>query len=201
MAAPSSSVQMSPFDDPNVKRHQRTVANAAFKAFNAVANRLLVELGRIYPNDAIIRFFSKELAEMTADKTKTKIPALNFFREVRKPAVNTKGENVQYVDLLVTRDEMAFQEPIPVTVLRSAGLAAKYRDMNPEVREILWSYVERLVGLSLKAVINGSENTEEMNRLTRAVKDSIVSGKKDLSDIVADPAVQQTAIKLVDSIQ
>ena len=192
--------QFSPFDDPNVKRQQKAIANASFKAFNAVANRLLVELARVYPGDSIVRFFSKELAELTADKSKTRVPALNFFREVRKPAVNSKGEQVQYVDLLMARDEQAFVEPIPVMVLRSAGIASKYKEMNEEVREILWSYIERLVGLSLKAVISSSENSEDMNRISRAVRNSMASGKKELSEIVADPTVQKTAATFMDSI-
>jgi hypothetical protein len=190
----------SPFDDPFVKKQQRTIANASFKAFNAVANALLVELVKMYPTDSVVRFFSKELAELTSDKTKTRVPALNFFREVRKPAVNSRGEQVQYVDLLLARDEQAFVEPIPVMVLRSSGIASKFKNMTPEVQASLWSYVERLVTLSLKAVLSSNGSPEELNKLSRAVILSAASGNKDMAEVASDPAVQESASRLVGSI-
>lgn len=190
----------SPFDDPAVRRQQRAIANLSYKTFNSVAAKLLDELIKMYPTDAIVRFLTKELKEMVADKAKVHLPALNYFKEIRKEARRADGTACEYVDLLMAKDPQAFEDPVPVLILKTCGMADKYRAMAPEVREALWEYVTRLTQLSVKAVLSSSDNVAEMNRLSRAVATAVSAGKTDFADIAQDPAVQQTATQFVQSV-
>jgi hypothetical protein len=191
----------SPFCDPNVKRQQRVTANASFKAFNAVANRLLEDLMRMFPKDVTLNFLVKECRLYAEDKQKFRVPASGFFREVRKPATGSDGEACQYVDLLVNHDVKAFDDPIPVMVLQGAGLAAKWQRMDEGARAALWAYIDRLVRLSAQAIFSSSTSVSEMNELSRAVVSAAVDAKSgDPKAIAADPKVQQAAEKFVESI-
>lgn len=205
MAAPPSGLpqdfaSFSPFDDPAVRRQQRAIANLSYKTFNSVAAKLLEELVKMYPTDAIVRFLTNELKTMVADKGKTHLPALNYFKEIRNPAVRADGTACEYVDLLMEKDPQAFADPVPVLVLRTCGLSDKYKAMSPEVREALWEYVTRLTQLSVKAVLSSSDNVAEMNRLSRAVATAVSAGKTDFADIAKDPNVQATATQFVQSV-
>lgn len=193
---------LSPFDDPQVQRRQKVTASASFKAFNSVAHRLLADLARIYPQDATVRLLSGELVKVAADKSKTKIGALAFFREVRKPAKREDGSECQYVDLLVSHSEQAFVDPIPVQVLSATGIAEKWKTMSPELRAALWEYVDRLVRLSAQAVFSSSTSVDEMNKLARSVIGATTSGRaKSAADLAKDEKVVAAANEFVDSIK
>lgn len=202
MAAIPDLSGLSPFDDPKVQRKQKITARASFAAFNAVASRLLSDLARIYPTDATVRLLSKEMEKIAADKTKTKIGALAFFREIRKPAVKADGSACQYIDLLVAHQESAFDDPIPVMVLQGAGLADKWKDMEPEFKEAMWAYVDRLVHLGAQAVFSSSHATNEMNQLSRAVVSAACAGQGNSpQELVNNASVQAAAAKFVSTVK
>ena len=75
----------SPFADPRVRKQQAMTASASFKAFNAVAGRLIADLLRLHPTDSILRFMHGELEKLSKDKQKFRTPSLVFFKEIRKP--------------------------------------------------------------------------------------------------------------------
>lgn len=202
MSAAIDIANISPFDDPRVKRRQKIQASASFKAFNAVAHRLLGDLARIYPQDATVRLLSTELGKICADKARAKTAALAFFREVRKPAKKADGGDCQYVDLLANHSEEAFREPIPVTVLHMAGISDKWSTMPEEMRDAIWEYVDRLIRLSAQAVFSSSGAVEEMNKLGRAVVGAAASGRGITpQDLVADESVRVAADEFVTSIK
>lgn len=135
---------------------------AQFRAFNAVAAKLLVELTRMYPSDAVLRFLHTQLGEVTADRAKIHVPALNFFKEIRTPAWRSPGSpkgpatQCEYADLLLERDPAAFVDPIPVRMLSTCNVSAKYAAMTPEQRDAFWAYIGRLTQLASLAVLNAS---------------------------------------------
>lgn len=192
----------SPFNDPQVKKHQKITARASFKAFNSVAKIFLEQMTKLYPTDKILRTIKNKFDEMTADTSKLKVPSLAFFREIRNKTVNKKGEACEYVDLLVAHDEKAFEDPIPVSVLNGAGLSSKWKDMSEELRGGIWEYMDRLVRLSTQAVFSNSNSVGEMNELSRAVILAAASGKaQSPKDLVEDPRVHQAADKFVETIK
>jgi hypothetical protein len=194
--------KLSPFDDPKVQRKQKVTARASFLAFNAVAARLLSDLARIYPMDATVRLLSKEVEKIATDKSKMKMGALVFFREIRKPAAREDGSACQYIDLLAAHSPGAFVDPIPVTVLQGAGLAAKWKEMEPEFREAMWAYVDRLVHLSAQAVFSSSKATDEMNSLSRAVITAAMAGHGNTpQDLMSNPGVHNAAAKFVNTVK
>jgi hypothetical protein len=202
MAAVPDLSKLSPFDDPKVQRKQKVTARASFLAFNAVATRLLSDMARIYPTDATIRLLSKEMEKIAADKSKLKMGALVFFREIRKPAAREDGSACQYIDLLAAHSPNAFNEPIPVSVLQGAGLASKWKDMEPELRDAMWTYVDRLVHLSAQAVFSSSNATEEMNTLSRAVVTAAMVGHGNTpQELMSNPGVQSAASKFVNTVK
>lgn len=191
-----------PFDNPEVKRKQKITATASFKAFNAVARRLLEDLKRIYPTDATIRLLSTEMDKITNDKSKMKIGALNFFKEIRKPATRSDGTDCQYVDLLAEHSDDAYREPIPVLILQGIGLATKWKAMEPAMRNALWEYVDRLIRLSAQAVFSGSHAVSEMNKLSRAVVTAAMSGHGDSpQELIENVLVQKAANEFIDSVK
>jgi hypothetical protein len=194
--------KMALFDDPKMVHKQRVMAKASFSAFNAVATRLVADLARIYPKDMVIRMMAGELEAISKDRKKVKLGAANFFREIRQPSQREGGAACQYADLLVAHSDLAFADPIPVMVLREAGMAAKWQEMGPELKTALWAYIDRLVHLSAQAMFSNSTATEEMNSLGRAVVGAAVAGHGRSSDELArDPAVQKTANAFVESIK
>jgi hypothetical protein len=189
-----------PFSDPRVQRRQKLAANASFKAFNAVASRFLGDLLRMYPDDVLLKTICKTLKDFSEDKQQFRVPGLTFFREIRKANVGKCG----YVDLLVNHDPKAFDDPIPVQILQTAGLSSKWASTDEQVRKDIWEYVDRLVRLSAQAVFSASDSVSEMNDLSR----SIVMAAKDAGgaigdprDLASDPRVQLAANKFVESIK
>jgi hypothetical protein len=202
MATPHDISRLAPFDDPKVQRKQRVTAKASFMAFNAVAARLLSDMARIYPTDSTIRLFANEIEKITADKSKMKVGALVFFREIRKPATREDGSACQYIDLLVAHSPRAFAEPIPVAILSGTGMASKWDKMGPELQAAMWEYVDRLVKLSAQAVFSSSTATEEMNSLSRAVVTAAMAGRGNTpQDLMGNAGVQSAAARFVSTVK
>ncbi len=191
----------SPFNDPEIRKQQRVTANASYKAFNAVAGRLLGELRKLYPEDVVIRFLTKELDTIVAQKDKIRVPAINFFKEIRKDAVDSTGQKCNYIDLLMSHDDSAFRDPVPIAMLQSIGIAEKAKNMGEDTKNVLWEYMDRLVRLSAQAVFSSAEPTDEMNELGRAVISAAMSGKKGVEDIASDPAVGQAAERFLKTVK
>ena len=191
----------SPFNDPTIRRKQQVTASASFKAFNAVCQRLLVDLSRIFPGDATLRFIVGEFDTLSKDKQKYKVPALSFFREIRKPKKMADGTDVPFVDLLVNKDERAFKEPIPIFMLAGIGLHTKWAGMDEPLRRAVWEYVGRLVHLSAQAVFSSSRNIEEMNKLSRSIVSAAMTGKTGPEELLMDQTVVADAEKFVESIK
>ena len=190
-----------PFSDPRARRKLDQTSRLASKAFNLAAEKLLKELVRMYPGDPIVKFLHESLAKYMADGVRYYVPAANFFREVRNTTVLPDGRAIPYVDLLAYHDEQAFAEPIPVTVLRGAGMSEKWKIMGQVQRDALWVYVDRLVELSAKAVFSNKQQREHMDELSDAVIGAVASvapGKQlDITSIVRDKAVQERAKTLI----
>lgn len=201
MAAAPNLSALSPFNDPRVQRRQKVTARASFSAFNAVATRLLGDMARIYPTDATVRFLASEMAKISADKSKVRLGALLFFREIRKPVTRDDGSECQYIDLLVSHSPKAFDSPIPVAILQAAGFSSKWKDMDAEFKEAIWEYVDRLVHLSAQAVFSSSQATEEMNALSRAVVSAAIAGHgSSPHELMSDSQVQTAASKFVSTV-
>jgi len=193
----------SPFSDPQVRRKQQITAKASFKAFNAVAKILLEGLKRLFPNDAVLRLISKEFMDMIDPEKKPpqiKTPALNFFREMRKPFKDASGEDCQYIDLLAKHDEFAFKDS-PVVMLRGINMAGKWKIMSEAERVWCWEYLDKLIHLSAQAVYSSSHAVEEMNALSRSVVVAATSGKNTPEQMVSDPRVKSAASAFVDTIK
>ena len=195
--------KLAPFDDPRIQQKQKITANASFNAFNAVATRLLSDLARIYPTDSTIRLLATELCKLAANKSRYKTGALVFFREIRKPSQRVDGSACFYMDLLAAHADYAFTvDPIPVTVLQTAGLSEKWKEMSPELKQGIWEFVDRLIHLSAQAVICSSTATAEMNSLSRAIVGATVAGHGDTPQaLMDDSAVKIAADAFVDSIK
>lgn len=141
---------------------------AQFRAFNAVALKLLVELTRMYPGDSVLRFLHGQLAELSADRARIHLPALNFFKEIRTPAWRADGRTqCEYADLLVDRDPAAFVDPIPVRMLSTCNVSAKYAAMTQDQREAFWAYIGRLTQLASMAVLNATAGDSEQQQTTQ----------------------------------
>ena len=168
-----------PFSDSKMRTQQRLVAKAAFQAFNQVALTLLETIARLHPTDVTLRTIRAELDKAVGKDKRTRVPALTFFREVRKDVTQPDGTTCPYIDLLVARDDRAFADPIPVGVLNGIGLGAKWSDLSADCRAQIWEYVQRLVDLSVKAVFNGTAPPGEANKLSQAILVAAVKGKAD----------------------
>lgn len=202
MAAKIDSSNFSPFDDPMVQRKQRVVAKASFMAFNSLAIRLLNELARIYPTDTVVRLLSKEMEKIVADKSKYKVGALVFFRDIRAEVVKEDGTRCQFADLLAAHSADAFKDPIPVKILQEAGISAKWAKMEPELQAAMWEYIDRLVNLSAQAVFSSSKAKEEMNALSRAVMTAAMVGKGNSpQELLSNPNVQAAAGNFVSTVK
>lgn len=193
----------SPFSDPQVRRKQQITARASFKAFNAVAKVMLEGLKKLYPSDPTLRLISNEFAEMIDPERKPlqiKTPALNFFREMRKPYRNSSGEECQYIELLAKHDEFAFEDP-PVSILKGMRMSSKWKTMSEQEKAWCWEYLDRLIQLSAQAVYNGSSAVDEMNALSRTVVTAALAGKSTPEQMVEDPSVKEAASAFVDTIK
>ena len=215
MAAPAG---FAPFSDPALQRKQEVAVRASFKAFNAVANALLTELTRLYPNDVVLLTISKEFAKAvgttrsgaTAHASKPpgpashsgnyRVPASAFLREIRKEAVGPDGKPCEYVDLLITHNELAFKDPIPVTILRGINLSAKWSDMPDALKAGIWEYLDRLIALSTRAMFGSSAGIAEKNALSRAIVNAAAQGKTSLEALSSDPLVSDAAAGLVKTL-
>ena len=193
----------SPFNDPQVRRKQQIMAKASFKAFNAVAKVMLDGLKRLFPNDATLRLITNEFMGLIDPERKPlqiKTPALNFFREMRKPYTKADGQECQYIDLIAAHDERAFENP-PVAILRGIGMAAKWQMMSEESRKWCWDYLDQLIHLSAQARFSSSGAVDEMNTLSRTIVNAAISGKSTPEKMVSDPAVKAAATAFVDTLK
>jgi len=193
----------SPFNDPQVRRKQQITARASFKAFNAVAKIMIEGLKRLFPNDATLRLISNEFLEMINPEKRPpqiKTPALNFFREMRKPYKDAKGEACDYIDLLAKHDDFAFEDP-PVLMLKGMGMSGKWKIMTEAERKWCWEYLDQLIHLSAQAMYSSSRSVEEMNELSRSVVHAAMSGKNSPEQMVSDPKVKEAATAFVNTIK
>jgi hypothetical protein len=192
---------ISPFDDPGMKRKKKITAIASFKAFNVVTTRLLGDLSRIYPDDLAMRLVTAELTKVVSDPKNTKLAALMFFKEIRKGFNRADGSPCMYLDLLAEHSDAAFTGASPVTVLDGIGMQSKWSSMEPELKDAIWAYIDRLIHLSAQAVFSSSNATNEMNALSRAVVGAAVTGHGNSpTELVEDPKVRAAAEKFVDTI-
>lgn len=192
---------VAPFDNPVVKRKQALQAKLHFGRFNIVAMRLLEEMQRIYPTDIAIGAIATEMSKIIKDKSKYKIGALVFFREIRKQVKREDGSDCQYIDLLAEHSDYAFNDPIPVTTLNGLGLASKWKTMSAELKEGIWVYVDELIGESAEALFCSSKATHEMNQLSQAVMEAGMSGHGGSPrELVSDPRVRETALSFVSTV-
>jgi hypothetical protein len=187
-----------PFNDPKVIHTKQTIANAAFKAFNAVACRLLSELIRLYPSEAMIRMMLKELMELkeSRDSKKWKMPATIFFKQIRQK-VPMSDQEVEYCDILLRHDETALRDDMPIKILSIVGLKSKYQEMSEENRKNVWQFIDRLIELSAKAVFSNSDNIDDMNNMSRAILAAASQGKRDLTSIATDPGVEKSTQQFI----
>jgi hypothetical protein len=185
-----------------MKRKKKITASASFKAFNAVTNRLLGDLTRIYPDDIAMRLIITELSRVVSDPKNTKLAALMFFREIRRASHRADGSPCMYIDLLAEHSDIAFLSATPVvTVLDGIGMQTKWSSMGPELKDAIWKYIDRLVHLSAQAVFSSSNATDEMNDLSRAVIGAAVTGHgRSPAELAEDPKVRVAAEKFVDTI-
>lgn len=193
----------SPFSNPAARRKQETMARVSYKAFNSVAGLLLKDLSRIFPSDATLRLISGKFGEVCDDKAKYTVPAGAFFGELRKKTVRVdpeSGRELEYIDLLVRHDEKAFEDPIPVAMLQGIGLAKKWNSMDPELRQAVWVYVDKLVKLSSQAVMYNSHAFDQKNALGRAAINAALAGHTSEAALASDPAVSACAQEFVDSL-
>lgn len=193
----------SPFNDPNIRRKQQITARASFKAFNAVAKILLEGLKRLFPNDATLLLISKEFAELIDPERRPpqiKTPAMNFFREMRKPFVDANGQSCEYIDVLSKHEELAFENP-PVAILKGVGMSTKWRMMSEDEKKWCWDYLDQLIHLSAQARYSSSTATDEMNELSRSVVTSALAGKNSPEQLVSDPKVKAAATAFIDTIK
>lgn len=192
-----------PFSDPQVRRKQQITARASFKAFNAVAKTLLEGLRRLFPNDSTLRLINNEFMGYIDPERKPpqfKTPALNFFREMRKPFKDADGTACEYIDMLSKHDEFAFIDP-PVMMLKGIGMANKWKVMSEAERKWCWEYLDQLIHLSAQAVYSSSNAVEEMNALSRSVVNAAIAGKSNPEQMVRDPRVREAASTFVDTIK
>jgi len=197
--------EIKPFTNTGCRRKLDQTSRIAAKAFNVVAEKLMRELARMYPTDAVLKLIWEGLTKYKNDPAKFNVPSLNFFREIRKKMQTPDGKTVSYVDLLAAHDPLAFNDPIPVSVLQGAGLANKWKCMGAAQRNDLWQYVDKLIELSAKSVFSGKNQAEFMDDLSSAVMDAMTSappGKQvNLESVVLDPVVQERARTLISQAQ
>lgn len=194
--------EFAPYSDPKVQAHQRATANASFKAFNAISNVLLKTLSTKYPGDFLITFFQKELDKLTSDKTKLKVPALNFFKEIRSITKfqDEAGNYLQYADLLANKDPRAMEEPIPIPILNATGIAKKFEAMPQADQDMVWDYLQRMVKTAVTGVLASESDIGTSNELGRAVVKAAMTGKKTVAEIASDPAVNKVAQQITTQI-
>lgn len=202
MAVPRGTIpaDFAPFDDPKVKKSQQQAARISFKAFNAVALKLLGNLLIKYPKEQVLRFFKTELEKMAEDPTKYTVPGITFLKEIRVSTkyVDPSGNPIQFADLIVAKDERALQEPIPIAFLNATGLSHKYSAMTEEERAIVWDSLRRLVELAVKGFTASQGSTDEVNDLGRKiVAAAIAGGCKTIEEVAAVPEVIASAQNLI----